>query len=157
MTLGVTSKLPATTRTKPNSSSVSMSRRAFGRASPAAAAASQSDMLQWWASKQARTSRPRASASTKSGPAPRPAIRLVHPVARVRARSQRPRSFSRTRLAEHGAAHAVRRLGLVVGVLVRVSRTSSCGRSGFMRFTHASSPKDERTCSTVRRTAGDNR
>src|SRR5215218_3251830 len=73
-TFGVSSNPAPVARTKPSSSRVSSSRRAVGRASPAAVATSDSDIVRWSTSKQARTSRPRASASTKSGPAPRPAI-----------------------------------------------------------------------------------
>src|SRR3712207_2906619 len=78
-TWGVSSNPAAADRTNPSSSSVSSSRRAVGRASPAAAATSVRDMVRWSASKHARTSSPRASASTKSGPAPRPAMRPLLP------------------------------------------------------------------------------
>ena len=70
----------------------------MGRARPAAAATSLSDMLRWSAPNEARMSSPRASASTKSGPWPRPAM---------------PGLF----LAEQAAARPVRGLGLVLGVL----------------------------------------
>src|SRR4051812_18344218 len=92
-TFGVSSNPAPVARTKPSSSRVSSSRRAVGRASPAAVATSESDMFRWPASKQARTSRPRASASTKSGPAPRPAIGDL---------SDRPRPGSRPEPAKGG-------------------------------------------------------
>src|SRR3954470_3266201 len=102
-TLGVSTNTPADERTKPSSSSVSSSRRAVGRASPAAVATSVSDLLRWSASKHVRTSSPRASASTKSGPDPRPAMRL-------------PPSAAEDALFAAGALSLVH----VVGVLVRV-------------------------------------
>src|SRR5690349_12325517 len=101
ITFGVSPKVPPEDRTKPSSSRVSSRRRAVGRASPAAAATSLSDMPRWSAPNAARMSSPRASASTKSGPWPRPAM---------------PPLF----LAEQAAARAVRGLRLVLGVLVRV-------------------------------------
>src|SRR6266508_6634586 len=102
ITFGVSSKVPPENRTKPSSSRVSSRRRAVGRVSPAAAATSLSDMPRWSTPNAARMSSPRASASTKSGPLPRPAIRSL------------------AVLAEHPAPRAVRRLGLELGVLVRV-------------------------------------
>src|SRR5919107_4990263 len=103
-TFGVSWNSPPELRTNPSSSRVSSSRRAVGRASPAAVATSLSDIAGRSASKQATTSRPRASASTKSGPAPRPAMV-----------SSRPSSAEDPVLAA-----GVRALGLVVGVLVRI-------------------------------------
>src|SRR6201987_2269486 len=102
ITFGVSSKVPPENRTKPSSSRVSSRRGAGGRVSRAAAATSLSDMPRCAAPNAARMSSPRASASTKSGPLPRPAI------------------ASLAVLAEHAAARAVRGLGLVLGVLVRV-------------------------------------
>src|SRR5208283_1784754 len=58
-------------------------------------------MLRWSAPNEARMSSPRASASTKSGPRPRPAMPGLT-------------------LAEHAAARAVGGIGLELGVLVRV-------------------------------------
>src|SRR4051812_37578590 len=95
--------MPPDERTKPSSSSVSSSRRAVGRASPAAVATSVSDLLRWSASKHVRTSSPRASASTKSGPDPRPAMRL-------------PPSAAEDAVLAAGALSLVH----VVAVLVRV-------------------------------------
>src|SRR3954469_16973092 len=92
-TVGGSPKPAPVARTKPSSSRVSSSRRAVGRASPAAVATSDSDIVRWPASKQVRTSRPRASASTKSGPAPRPAIGDL---------SGRPRPGSRPESAKGG-------------------------------------------------------
>src|SRR3982751_14072 len=60
--------MPPDERTKPSSSSVSSSRRAVGRASPAAVATSVSDLLRWAASKHVRTSPPRARAAAEAGP-----------------------------------------------------------------------------------------
>src|SRR5215470_480954 len=100
-TFGVSSKVPSRDRTKPSSVRVSSRRRAVGRARPAASATSVSDMLRCSAPNAARMSSPRASASTKSGPWPRPAMAWLF-------------------LAEQAAARAVRGLGLVLGVLVRV-------------------------------------
>src|SRR3954470_23918784 len=109
-TLGVSTNTPADERTKPSSSSVSSSRRAVGRASPAAVATSVSDLLRWSASKHVRTSSPRASASTKSGPDPRPAMRL-------------PPSAAEDALFAAGALPLVH----VVAVLVRVVEDRSLG------------------------------
>jgi hypothetical protein len=72
-TWGVSSNVAPVERTKPSSSSVSSSRRAVGRASPAAVATSVSVIVRWSASKHASTSSPRARDSTNSGPAPLPA------------------------------------------------------------------------------------
>src|SRR3712207_534851 len=124
-TLGVSWNAPPEDRTNPSSSRVSSSRRAVGRASPAAVATSVSDMARWSASKQVRTSSPRARASTKSGPAPRPAISepswsapLQGPAASLRAVG----GSGVLLLPPEHALHAARALGLVlvVGVLVRV-------------------------------------
>src|SRR5215470_5716809 len=110
-TFGVSSKVPSRDRTKPSSVRVSSRRRAVGRARPAASATSVSDMLRCSAPNAARMSSPRASASTKSGPWPRPAM---------------PGSA----LAEDAAARAVRRLGLELGVLVRVVQYLGGGQVG---------------------------
>src|SRR5918997_3049201 len=112
-TRGVSSNPAAVDRTNPSSSSVSSRRRAVGRASPAAAATSVSDMARWSASKQVRTSRPRASASTKSGPVPRPAMST----------SRRRPSAAEDALLAAGALGLV----LVVGVLVRVLQDGRLG------------------------------
>src|ERR1700730_15240834 len=109
ITFGVSSKVPPEDRTKPSSSRVSSRRRAVGRYRPDAAATSLSDMLRWSAPNEARMSSPRASASTKSGPLPRPAMPGLT-------------------LAEHAAARAVRRGGLVLGVLVRVVQDLGSGQ-----------------------------
>src|SRR3954464_3965460 len=113
-TLGVSWNAPAELRTKPSSSSVSSSRRAVGRARPAAAATSDRVIAGRWASKQASTSSPRASASTKSGPAPRPAIDRRPP---------RPRLTAEHALLATGAL----RLVLEVGVLVRIVQDGRLG------------------------------
>src|SRR4051812_4421750 len=112
-TFGVSENAPPQDRTKPSSSRVSRSRRAVGRASPAAPATSDSDISRCPASKQARTSRPRASASTKSGPLPRPAMCS---------------SCSFPLAAEHPLlAAGPLRLVHVVGVLVRVVEDGGLG------------------------------
>ncbi len=74
ITFGVSSKTPSPDLTKPSSSRVSSSRRAVGLASPAALATSVSDIARRPEPNAARISSPRASASTNSGPLPRPAI-----------------------------------------------------------------------------------
>src|SRR3954452_4506658 len=113
-TFGVSTKPAPVARTKPSSSRVSSSRRAVGRASPAAVATSDSDMVRWPASKQARTSRPRASASTKSGPAPRPAIDV-------------PLSGLRSAAEDALFAAGPLRLVLEIAVLVRVVQDRGLG------------------------------
>src|SRR5690349_15047930 len=104
-TFGVSPKPAPVARTKPSSSRVRSSRRAVGRASPAAVATSDSDMVRWPASKQARTSRPRASASTKSGPAPRPAMWVTL------------RSAAEDAVFAAGPLRLVLEVGVLVGVL----------------------------------------
>src|SRR3954452_14832446 len=120
-TFGVRSYPAPVARTKPSSSSVSSSRRAVGRARPAAVATSVSDIVRWPASKQARTSRPRASASTKSGPAPRPAMgtSLVGPVP-VPPRACAGWGGRGPRSAAEDAVLAARALRLVLEVAVLV-------------------------------------
>src|SRR5918998_5298915 len=73
-TFGVSVKVLSLTRTYPSSASVSSRRRAVGRARPAATATSLRVIVGRSAPKQDSTSSPRARASTKSGPVPRPAI-----------------------------------------------------------------------------------
>src|SRR3954451_13968262 len=111
-TRGVSWNSPPELRTKPSSSRVSSRRRAVARASPAAPTTSEKVIAGRPVSKQASTSRPRASASTKSGPAPRPAI------------DRRPSPSA----AEH-ALLAAGPLGLVleVGVLVGVLQDRRLG------------------------------
>src|SRR3954463_12682059 len=112
-TFGVSWNAPPEDRTKPSSSRVRSNRRAVGRASPAAVATSVRDMLRLSASKQARTSSPRASASTKSGPVPRPAMLS----------SRGLLSAAEDPLLATGAL----RLVLVLGVLVRVLQDLGLG------------------------------
>src|SRR5918993_5449643 len=119
-TFGVRVKAPPADRTYPSSSSVSSSRRAVGRARPAAAATSVSDMAGWSASKQVRTSSPRARASTKSGPVPRPAMPTS-------VRPPGPPSAAEDALLAAGALGLV----LVVGVLVRVLQDGRLGLGPF--------------------------
>src|SRR5215218_3932630 len=113
-TRGVSWNAPPELRTKPSSSRVSSSRRAVGRASPAAPATSDRVIAGRSAPKQASTSRPRASASTKSGPAPRPAISCP---------PRGPPSAAEDALLAAGPL----RLVLEVGVLVRVVQHRSLG------------------------------
>src|SRR6476620_7088728 len=108
ITFGVSSNPPPTERTYPISCRVSSSRRAVGRASPVAVATSVSDIRRWPASKLDKMSSPRAKASTKSGPSPRPATDL------------RSAFSNRAGLAEHRTPGTVGGRGLVIGVLVRV-------------------------------------
>jgi hypothetical protein len=127
-------------RTNPSSSSVSSSRRAVGRARPAAVATSDKDMVRWSASKPASTSSPRASDSTKSGPAPRPAIVPLPPC--------RPANWS-VRAYDPGSPKMVPRASRVESDLYSVywyglSSTSPFGSSGFIPLAQASSPSDER-------------
>src|SRR3954462_10135415 len=110
MTLGVSAKAPSADLTKPSSSCVSSGRRAVGRASPAPAATSLSVMLRAEPPRHVMMSSPRASASTKSGCFPRPATTSL----------RSSRAPTRSAVAEEAPTGAVRGVGLVGRVLVRV-------------------------------------
>ena len=111
---------------------MSSSRRAVGRARPAAVATSLSDMVRWCGVEAGEDVEPASQRLDEVGPVPRPAI--VRPLAA-------PASSEPGRLAEQRCRGRRAWRGLVLGVLVRVvEHLVVAGRSGFIPWRQASSP-----------------